>query len=125
MRTVRTEEELKAAFAAKETKIIVKGPMAEKMVKKAKTKKAAKIGGIALVVASIAALPFTGGASAAGVATGFGLTIGGGALVLTAGELAILCGFALGMYGIYKGSKVNFKVSPEGAEVEIDPKYKD
>lgn len=123
MRTVRTEEELKAAFAAKETKIIVKGPMAEKMMKKAKTKKAAKIGGIALVVASIATIPFTGGASAAGVAAG--LTIGGGALVLTAGELAILCGFALGMYGIYKGSKVKFKVSPEGAEVEIDPKYKD
>jgi hypothetical protein len=76
-----------------------------------------------LVVASIATIPFTGGASAAGVAAG--LTIGGGALVLTAGELAILCGFALGMYGIYKGSKVKFKVSPEGAEVEIDPKYKD
>ena len=123
MRTVRTEEELKAAFAAKETKIIVKGPMAEKMMKKAKTKKAAKIGGIALVVASIAALPFTGGASAAGVAAG--LTIGGSALVLTAGELAILCGFALGMYGIFKGSKVKFKATPEGVEAEIDPKYKD
>lgn len=125
MRKVSTEEELKAAFDAKESKIIVVGPMAEKMMKKAKTKKAAKIGGIALVVASLAAIPFTGGASAAGVAAGFGLTVGGGALVLTAGELAILCGFALGMYGIYKGSRVKFKMTPEGPEVEIDPKYKD
>lgn len=123
MRTVRTEEELKAAFAAKESRIIVKGPMAEKMVKKAKTKKAAKIGGIALVVASLAAIPFTGGASAAGVAAG--LTIGGSALVLTASELAILCGFALAMYGLSKGSKVKFKTGLEGQEVEIDPKYKD
>lgn len=123
MKTVRTEEELKAAFAAKESRIIVKGPMAEKMVKKAKTKKAAKIGGIALVVASLAAIPFTGGASAAGVAAG--LTIGGGTLILTAGELAILCGTALGIYGIYRGSKVKFIMSPEGPEVVIEPKYKD
>lgn len=121
MRTVRTEDELKAAFAAKETRIIVKGPMAERMVKKVKTKKAAKIGGIALVLASLAAIPFTGGASAIGV--GAGLTMGG--LVVTAGELAILCGFALGVYGIYKGSRVKIKMTPEGPEVEIDPKYKE
>lgn len=120
MRTVRTEEELKAAFAARESKIIVKGQMAEKMIKKAKTKKAARIGGIALVVASLAALPFTGGASAAGVAAG--LTAG---LTVSTGELAILCGFALGMYGIYKGSKVKYRMTPEGPEVEIVPMYKD
>ena len=116
MRTVRTEEELKSAFASRESKIIVKGPMAEKMNKKAKTKKAARIGGIALVVASLAALPFTGGASAAGVAAG---------LTVSAGELAILCGFALTMYGIHKGSKVKYRMTSEGPEVEIDPKYKD
>jgi hypothetical protein len=124
MRTVRTEDELKAAFAAKEEKILVKGPMAEKMIKRAKTKKAAKIGGIAMIVASLAAIPFTFGASAAGVATGMGLTIGGGTLVLSAGELAILCAFALGVYGLSKDSKVTFRVTNEGPEVEIDPKYK-
>ncbi len=123
MRTVRTEDELKAAFAAKEEKILVKGPMAEKMVKKAKTRKASKIAGIALVLTSLAAIPFTGGASAVGVSAG--LTIGGAALVLTAEELAILCGFALAMYGIYKGSKVKYKMTPTGPEVEIDPKYKE
>ena len=123
MRTVKTEEELKAAFEAKETKIIVKGAMAEKMVKKSKTKKATKIAGIALVVASLAAIPFTFGASSAGVAAG--LTVGGSALVLSAGELAILCGFALGVYGIHKGSRVTYKMTAEGPEVEIDPKYKD
>ena len=123
MRTVKTEEELKAAFEAKETKIIVKGPMAERMVKKSKTKKATKIAGIALVVASLAAIPFTFGASSAGVAAG--LTVGGSALVVSAGELAILCGFALGVYGIYKGSRVTYRMTPEGPEVEIDPKYKD
>ncbi len=116
MKTVRTEEELKAAFAAKEDKIIVKGEMAEKMVSKAKTAKAANIGGLAIIVASLAAVPFTGGASIGGVSAG---------ITLTASELAILCCFALGIYGIHKGSKVKYKMTPEGPEVEIDPKYKD
>lgn len=123
MRTVYTEEELKAAFAAKEEKIIVKGEMAEKMVRKSKTKKASKIAGIALIVASVAAIPFTMGASSAGVAAG--VALGGSALVVSAGELTILCGFALGAYGIYKGSKVKFTVTEKGPEVEIIPKYKD
>jgi len=116
MRKVSTEEELKAAFAARESKIVVVGPMAEKMAKRAKTKKAAKIGGIALAVASLVAIPFTGGTSAAGVVAG---------LTVSAGELAILCGFALGVYAISKGSKVKYRVTPGGAEVEIDPVYKD
>lgn len=121
---VRTEQELKAALKAKEPTIVATGPLAEKMHRRTKTKKAAKIAGIALIAASAVAIPFTFGASAAGIAAGAaGLTIG--TLTMTTAELAIICGFALGTFGIYKGSKVEFKMTSEGPEVIINPNYKE
>lgn len=124
MRTVRTEAELKAAFAAKEKKIVVVGQMAEDMVNKSKRKKKAKAAGIAVALASLGAIPFTLGASAAGVALGMGLAIG--TLSLSATELAVLCGTAVAIYGIHKASKVSFKVNEKGEpEVVIEPNYKD
>ena len=130
MVTVKNEEELKAAFRNKESKIIVIGPLAEKMIKRAKTKKAMKIAGIALTVASLAAVPFTFGASAAGAAAGAAMcatavAATGLTITMSALELAILCGAALGAYGIYKGSKVTFSVNEDGPNVVIEPKYKE
>ena len=124
MRTVRTENELKAAFETKEKKIVVVGQMAKDMAQKSQRKKKAKATGIAVALASLAAIPFTLGGSAAGVALGMGLTIG--TLSLSATELAILCGTAVAIYGIQKASKVSFKVNEKGEpEVVIEPNYKD
>ncbi|MBO6255693.1 MAG: hypothetical protein J6O49_18935 [Bacteroidaceae bacterium] len=124
MCTVRTEAELKAAFAAKEKKIVVVGQMAEDMVNKSKRKKKAKAVGIAVALASLAAVPFTLGASAVGAAVGMGLTIG--SITISTTELALLCGTAVAIYGIHKASKVTFKVNEKGEpEVVIEPNYKD
>ena len=124
MRTVKTEAELKAAFEAKEKTIIVVGQMAEDMVNKSKRKKKAKAAGIAVALASLAAIPFTLGASVGGVAVGMGLTIG--SITISTTELALLCGTAVAIYGIHKSSKVTFKVNEKGEpEVVIEPKYKD
>ncbi len=124
MRTVKTEAELKAAFEAKEKRIVVVGQMAEDMFNKSKRKKKAKAAGIAVALASLAAIPFTLGASTAGVAVGMGLTIG--SITISATELALLCGTAVALYGIHKDSKVEFKVNEKGEpEVVIQPNYKD
>ena len=124
MRTVRTESELKAAFEAKEEKIIVVGQMAKDMAQKSQRKKKAKAAGIAVALASLAAIPFSLGASAAGVAVGMGLTIG--SITISTTELALLCGTAVAIYGIHKDSKVTFRVNEKGEpEVVIEPNYKD
>lgn len=69
---------------------------------------------------SVAAIPFTGGASAAGVAIGAGLTIG--TVTISTTELAIICGTVIALKGIDKGCKVKF--SPDGG-VEVSPQYKE
>jgi len=54
-----------------------------------------------------------------------GLTIGAvttGAVTISIGELAILCGFTLGMTGLLLGRKVKVKFGP--TEVEISDKAK-
>ena len=129
MRTVYTKEELEEAFAAKEKKIIVKGElaktMAEKIAKKEKKRKGAKIAGLCIAAASALAIPFSFGASSVGIAAGLTLTAAGLTLTMTATELAIILGFSLAVYGVYKLSKVKIKAGPDGVEVEIDPKYDD
>lgn len=118
MITVYSKQELKEAFSNKETKIIVKGALAESFRKKSKVKKSTQIGGLALLIGGIVAIPFTAGASSSLAIAGAGLTVG--SITITAAELAILCGFALGAYGISRGCKVKF--SADGS-VEIDPVY--
>ncbi len=120
MKTVRTKEDFKKALEAKERKIVVVGALAASMRKKAKVKKASKIGGIALIAGGIIAVPFTAGTSLVGTAAG--LTFAGAAatVTLSAAELAILCGCALGIYGIYKNCKVSYK---SDGSVEVEPKY--
>lgn len=120
MLTVYTKQEMKKALENRESQILVKGELAQTMRKKAKVKKSAKIGGIALVIAGIVAIPFTGGASS--VLTGAGvaaLTVG--TVSLTALELAILCGFVIAMTGVLKGAKVTFN---SDGSVTVEPRYK-
>jgi len=109
--TVTTTKELEEALKAGETKILLKGEVAEKIKKGKKRKKGAVIGGIALAVAGLAALPFTGGASSAGIIGGLGLTLG--TITISAAELAILVGGSIAIIGLCKGYDITF--NPDGS----------
>ena len=116
MRTVYTKEELEKAFDQKEKVICVKGALAQTIISKKRRQKTALWGGLSLAAMSLAAIPFTGGTSSAGVVTGLsiaGLTVG-------SAELAILCGTILGLTGIIAGAKVTFN----NGNVIIEPTYR-
>lgn len=101
---------------------MVTGELAKTMRKKSKVKKGATIGSALLIVGGIIAIPFTGGASAGITAMGLtaaGLTIG--TVTISAAELAILCGFVLGLTGILIGAKITFN---SDGTVTVEPKYK-
>ena len=116
---IKTKKELKEALKTREPKIVVSGDLAAQIRKKTKVRKASKIGGAALVIAGIIAIPFTAGTSLGGVILGTtALTVG--TLTISTAELAILCGTALGIAGILKGAKVTF--NPDGS-VTIEPTY--
>ena len=74
MTTVYTKEELQKAIKRKEFPISCRGEIAEQLKKRKKRSKAAKLGGAAVVIAGLAALPFTGGASAGAAAMGLTAT---------------------------------------------------
>lgn len=115
MITVTTKAALKRAIENKQFPIHCTGEVAEELKKKKKRSKRAKIAGGALALAGIAALPFTGGASAAATGAGLtamGLTLGGGAIVISTAELAILVGGGVALAAILKGRKV--KLQPDG-----------
>lgn len=119
---VSTKEELKQALERREPKIVATGDLAHEMRNRRKVKKGMAIGGVIAAAVGIAAIPFTGGASTGVAAAGLtaaGLTIG--TITISAPELAIICGFALGMYGLKNGCKVKFD---KDGSVEIEPKYK-
>lgn len=116
MRTVSTEEQFKEALEQREKKILCKGEVAKKFQQIKKRKKMAKTGGIAIALAGLAAAPFTGGISLAG--TAMGLTVG--ALTISAGELAIILGAAVAIYGISRGCKITFN---SDGTVTVEPKY--
>ncbi len=123
---VSTKEELKQALERRETKIVATGDLARDMRSRMKSRRRVKkgmlIGGVATAAAGIVAIPFTGGASAGLTAAGLtaaGLTFG--TLTISGAELAILCGFALSMYGLKKGCKVKFN---KDGSAEIEPKYR-
>ena len=121
MRTISTKAELKEALKARERKIIVTGDLAAQMRKKTKVKKAAKIGGLVLIIGGTIAIPFTAGASAGAVAMGLSVTaLTIGSVTLSTGELIILCGFSLGLLGVLTGAKVTFG---PGGTVTIEPRY--
>ena len=102
--TVRTKEQLKAAINRKEFPIRGVGEAAQMLIKKKKKAKRAKIAGGLIALAGIAALPFTAGMSSTAVAAG--LTIGGGGIVISTAELAILVGGGVATLGVLKGRKV-------------------
>lgn len=108
MITVSTKEDLKRALENKEKQIKVTGKLAETMRRKSKVRKASKFGAAALIIGGIIAIPFTGGASSRVTAMGLamtGLTVG--TVTISTAELAILCGFIIGMTGLLKGAKKN------------------
>lgn len=99
MRVVTTKEELKLALKQKEQRIIVKGDLAVKMKRKAKT---SKLISVAVAVAAIAAIPFTGGASAVGFVAG--------PVTISTVELAILVGGSIVFIALFKGyNKIKFE----------------
>lgn len=116
---VSTKAELESALKAGTKRITVVGPYAEQIAmeyqKRHKKTKIAKIasgaGAVVICVVSIAAVPVTGGISLAGLTASAALTVG--TVTISAAELAIICGFALGMYGLSKGYKVKF--NPNGS----------
>lgn len=121
MVTVSTKEGLKKAIENRETRILVTGELAKTMRRKAKVKKASAVGAAALIIGGVVAIPFSGGASAGLTAMGLtamGLTVG--TVTVSTAELAILCGFTLGVIGLCKKCKVKF--NPDGS-VEITPQY--
>lgn len=121
MITISTKEELKNALERKETQIIATGELAKSMRRRSKVRKGTAIGGAALVIAGIVAIPFTGGASAGLTAMGLtatALTIG--TVTISTAELAILCGFTLGLAGLLTGARVTFN---SDGSVTIEPRY--
>ena len=124
MTTVSTKQELISAIERREKQIIATGEIAASIRKKVKVKKGAKVGSLVLAIGGLIAIPFTGGASAG--LTAAGLTCLTGAVTLTGGEILILCGIlggtAIGLAGVLRDSKVEFK--PDGTVV-VTPHYKD
>ena len=124
MTTVSTKQELISAIERRETQIIATGEIAASIRKKVKVKKSAKIGGLALAIGGLLAIPFTGGASAG--LTAAGLTCLTGAATLTVTQILILCGIiggtAVAITGVLRNAKVEFK--PDGTVV-VTPQYKD
>ena len=122
MKTVYTKEQLEETLKKGET-ALVKGSLASEICEKYKTRKkvckSTAIAGGAMAVAGIVAAPFTGGTSLAGTAVGLGamgLTIG--TITISIGELALLLGAGLAVYGIYKKCKVTFN---KDGSVTIEP----
>ncbi len=121
MVTVRTKAALKRAIENKQFPIRCTGEIADQIKnfkkKKKRTKRSIITGG-ALALGGLAAIPFTGGASAIATGAGLtamGLTIGGGVVAISAAELAILVGGSVAIYAILKGRKV--KLQPDGTVI--------
>lgn len=134
--TVRTKEELERAVKNREEKIIIRSPLASKIIQNQKKKSLAKKIGIGsaissgvAVTAGIIAAPVTGGASAvAGVSYLIATTAGGTAVALSttefiAGILGILgaLGIAAGVVNII-AKNYDIKIKANSTEVECTRK---
>lgn len=146
MSIVRTKEELERAVNNNEEKIIIKGYLASKIIKRHKTKsivKKAGIGGIvAGVVAGVVAAPFTGGASAVAGASyivsscavtglsSFALTATAGGTAIAVSTAEVIAGIVgvLGALGIAAGvvntiaKNYDIKISVKSTTVECTRK---
>lgn len=117
MVTVSTKAQLKAAIEQKQFPIKCVGEIAEQMRKKKKRATKTKIAGAAIALAGVAAIPFTGGASAVATGAGLtamgfsamGLTVGGGTLIISTAELAILVGGGIAITAILKDRKIKYQ----------------
>ena len=118
MITVTTKEELELALKNKETNILVKGDLAKVMQKKRKIKKAAVISGAGMILAGVALIPFTGGASITATAVGFSVaTAAGTTIAASTAEVAILSGLAalgLGTICISLLKEYSFEYTSDG-----------
>ena len=103
MVTVTTKEEFKLALKNKEANILIKGDLAKKLHRKKKIKKTAILSGAGILLAGVALMPFTGGASLPASLIGFTATTAGGTtVVLSTAEFAMLSGVAvLGLGTVY------------------------
>lgn len=123
MKTVSTKKEFEQAILDHEEKILCKDEAAKPFLRKRKIKRGATIGGVAIAIAGIVAIPLTGGASAlasAGIMSGLVV----GSVTISAAELAIICGATIAITGILKGGKVKYVSNNDGITVEFTPKYK-
>lgn len=107
MKHVYNKTELQNAIKNNERMIVVHGEMAAKIRKAKMKKKAARFVGGALAIGGLAAIPFTGGTSAAATAAGV-TALTAGAVTISSTDLAILLGIALAAYGVNKGYNVRF-----------------
>ena len=122
MVTVRNNPELDAALKNKADSIRIEGQYAKTFARtirsrRKKSKAAIGLGALALT-GGIAAAPFTGGTSLAGSvmrATAMGLTIG--TATISAGELAMILGFAA--YALYR--KYTIKIEKGDKSIEMSP----
>lgn len=108
---ITTKSQLSEAIKSGQSRIIVGGELAQKIIRSKERKKMAKIGSAVLLAGSLAAIPFTAGASAVGAAAAIGLTAG--PLSISTAELMILCGAALAYKGLSNGYNVTF--NPDGS----------
>lgn len=118
MVTVTTKEELELALKNKEATILVMGDLAKKMHKKRKIKKSSIITGAGLILAGVALIPFTGGASITATISGFSVaTAAGTTIAASTAEVAILSGLAalgLGTICISLLKEYSFEYTPDG-----------
>jgi NCAIR mutase (PurE)-related protein len=118
MVTVTTKEELELALKNKEANILVKGDLAKVMQKKKKIKKAAMFSGAGMILAGVALIPFTGGASITATMSGFSImTAAGTTIAASTAEVAILSGLAalgLGSICIALLKEYSFEYTPDG-----------
>lgn len=108
---VYTTTELEEAIKAGETKLLAKGELAGKIRKRKERKRRSLIGGLALFLVGLVALPFTWGASTPLLLGGLGLTIG--SVTISAAELAILVGGSIAIIGLCKDYTITF--NPDGS----------
>lgn len=120
MVTVRTKSEFQEAIRNREPLIRVVGSLANDFRKKKKKSNVTKAAGVLGIIGSLAALPFTGGASAAGIiAGGTALTVG--TVTISALEIVAIIGGTVAIIGVLRGAKVKFN---SDGSVEVEPKYK-
>lgn len=110
MTTVTTKAELKKAIKNKQYPILCTGEIAQKLIKtRIRTMRLIKIG-ITIALIGLCLLPFTFGTSTE--LTIAGLTLGGGAVIISIVELCIILGVLSGLsiFTIKRGKKVKIDI---------------